>query len=90
MSRPHARVTISLVWFSAIALGLAVATAFGWSASPLRVATAFAFGCLPLLVVAVVFRGRPPQTIGEVIYDAQQDLNPKRAGLGRIEKEDGR
>jgi hypothetical protein len=86
VSLSHLRVAVSLAWFGAMSLGLAVATNFGWVMSPARLATLFALGSLPLMVFAVVFRGRPPQTIAEVIYEARQDANPSRAGLRRIEE----
>jgi len=41
-------------------------------------------GCVPVVVLLTIFRGAPPPTIGEVIYDTEQQRD--RRAFDRIEE----
>jgi hypothetical protein len=68
-------------WFMAIILTVAVRTAMGLPPSFIEAVAALAVALAPGLVVMTVFRGAPPQTIAEVLYDAEHSTTAVRARL---------
>jgi hypothetical protein len=68
-------------WFTAVAVTLGVRTMIGLSPSLVEAFMAFGVAVLPALILLAVFRGAPPQTIAEVLYDAEHNRNPARESL---------
>ena len=68
-------------WFMAVVLTLSVRTALGVPPSITEVAAALAVALAPALMLLTVFRGAPPQTIAEVLYDAEHARNFAREKL---------
>jgi hypothetical protein len=62
-------------WFMAVILTVAVRTAIGLPPSFVEAVAALAIALAPALMVMTVFRGAPPQTIAEVLYDAEHTRN---------------
>jgi hypothetical protein len=73
-------------WMTLLALVTAIVTLTGPTLT-LEVALALvALGIVPIVIVAVVFRGAPPQTIAQVLYDAERSANPTRDLLRENER----
>ena len=82
----------------AVILTVAVRTAIGLPPSFIEGMAALAIALAPALMVMTVFRGAPPQTVAEILYDAEHTRNvareqlvahidqPQVAGVGRIDK----
>ena len=68
-------------WFMAVILTVAVRTAIGLPPSFIEGIAALAVALAPALMVMTVFRGAPPQTIAEVLYDADHARNFGREQL---------
>lgn len=68
-------------WFMAVALTLVARTMFGLSLSLVEASMAFGVAVLPALILLTVFRGAPPPTIAEVLYDVEHTKNPVREAL---------
>ena len=68
-------------WFMAVVLTVAVRTAIGLPPSFVEGVAALAIAVAPALMVMTVFRGAPPQTIAEVLYDAEHAKNVAREQL---------
>jgi len=68
-------------WFMAVILTVAVRTAIGLPPSFVEAIAALAVALAPALMVMTVFRGAPPQTIAEVLYDAEHARNLAREQL---------
>jgi hypothetical protein len=68
-------------WFMAVVLALSVRAALGVPPSFVEAAAALAVALAPALMVLTVFRGAPPQTIAEVLYDAEHTKNAAREQL---------
>jgi hypothetical protein len=68
-------------WFMAVILTVAVRTAIGLPPSFVEAIAALAIALAPALMVMTVFRGAPPQTIAEVLYDAEHTRNLGREQL---------
>ena len=65
----------------AVILTVAVRTAIGLPPSFIEGIAALAVALAPALMVMTVFRGAPPQTIAEVLYDAEHARNLAREQL---------
>jgi hypothetical protein len=65
----------------AVILTVAVRTALGLPPSVVEGVLALAIALAPALMVMTVFRGAPPQTIAEVLYDAEHARNFAREQL---------
>ena len=68
-------------WFMAVILTVAVRTAIGLPPSFVEAIAALAIALAPALMVMTVFRGAPPQTIAEILYDAEHARNLGRQQL---------
>jgi len=68
-------------WFMAVILTVAVRTALGLPPSFVEAMGALAIALAPALMVMTVFRGAPPQTIAEVLYDAEHTRSLTRQQL---------
>ena len=68
-------------WFVAVILTVAVRTAIGLPPSFIEGMAAFAIALAPALMVMTVFRGAPPQTVAEILYDAEHTRNVAREQL---------
>ena len=65
----------------AVILTVAVRTALGLPPSFIEGTAALMIALGPVVMVMAVFRGAPPQTIAEVLYDAEHMSNPARQRL---------
>lgn len=72
MSINRARLTIVTGWFVAVVAALSIRVAIGAPITVLAGVGLLLVGCVPAIVLYAVFRGAPPKTIGEVLYDAEQ------------------
>ena len=73
-------------WLMAVTLTMIVRTTLGVPPSVWEAIAAFSVAVAPALLVLTVFRGAPPQTIAEVLYDAEHTANPVRDRLiARVE-----
>jgi hypothetical protein len=68
-------------WFMAVVVALGVRAALGVPPSLLEALGGLAIALAPALMVLTVFRGAPPQTIAEVLYDAEHARNFAREQL---------
>ena len=68
-------------WFIAVILTVAVRTAIGLPPSFIEGMAALAIALAPALMVMTVFRGAPPQTVAEILYDAEHTRNVGREQL---------
>lgn len=68
-------------WFVAVILTVAVRTAIGLPPSFIEGMAALAIALAPALMVMTVFRGAPPQTVAEILYDAEHTRNVAREQL---------
>jgi hypothetical protein len=68
-------------WFTVVALTIGIRTLGGLPPSGAEAAAAVALMLGPALVVLTIFRGAPPQTIAEVLYDAEHTRNMAREQL---------
>ena len=68
-------------WFMAIVLTLSVRAALGLPPSIAEAAAALAVALAPAFMILTVFRGAPPQTVAEVLYDAEHTRNVARERL---------
>jgi hypothetical protein len=68
-------------WFMAVILTVAVRTAIGLPPSFIEGMAALAIALAPALMVMTVFRGAPPQTVAEILYDAEHTRNVAREQL---------
>ena len=68
-------------WFIAVILTVAVRTLIGVPPSFIEGMAALAIALAPALMVMTVFRGAPPQTVGEILYDAEHARNVAREQL---------
>lgn len=80
------RFVIVACWFTLLAAVPAAGFLLGRPLSPASVLALVLLGCLPVVVLLVVFRGPPPQTVGEVLYEAHRTPSPVRIALGRLER----
>ena len=67
----------------AVVLTVAVRTTLGLPPSVWEVVAAFGVALAPALLVLTVFRGAPPQTVAEVLYDAEHTTNPRARASSR-------
>ena len=65
----------------AVAATLGARAVLGLSPSLVEFLVALGVAVVPALMIMVVFRGAPPQTIAEVLYDAERTRNPVREEL---------
>ena len=68
-------------WVMAVVLAVSVRATLGSPPSVWEVVAAFGVAVAPALLILTVFRGAPPQTIAEVLYDAERTTNPARDRL---------
>jgi hypothetical protein len=70
MSLTRLQVVLVSAWLTLMVLTLGASLAVGYELT----ATLYicAIGCLPPLVLWAVFRGAPPPSIGQVIYETEQ------------------
>ena len=68
-------------WFTAVVLTVVVRISWGLPLSAWEVVAAFGVALAPAPIIMMVFRGAPPQTIAEVLYDAEHTKNPIRERL---------
>ena len=68
-------------WFTVVSLTILVRSVMGLPPSLIEGLVAFGVAVAPVLMVLVVFRGAPPQTIAEVLYEAEHNRNPARQQL---------
>ena len=66
------RLTAISSWLVALVVLFAIRVVLGGPTSLAEGVSLIALGCIPALVLMVVFRGAPPQTIAEVLHDAEQ------------------
>ena len=73
-------------WFVAVATSLAIRITIGaQSASMAEAVTWLAVACVPPVVLFVIFRGAPPPTIGEILYDTERRADKARSGAEGME-----
>jgi len=72
MSFTQIRLVVISSWLASLIVVLSVGLMFGFVTSPWNGAILFLLGCVPAMILSVLFRGAPPQTIAEVLYDANQ------------------
>jgi hypothetical protein len=58
------------LWFAAVAVGLACVAAVGVSVGASTTALLLALSVVPPAIMLLVWRGAPPQTVGEILYAA--------------------
>jgi hypothetical protein len=69
LGRTHS--TLITIWVVAVLLFIGVSLANG---TPITLAWSvgvLALGCLPPAILLTIFRGAPPRTIGQVLYDEE-------------------
>lgn len=72
MSPKNAQIALMAGWSVAVAGSLGARVAFGgWPGSVVEGLTWLALGCVPPLVMLLVFRGAPPSSIAQVLYDTE-------------------
>ena len=74
------RVHLMLVgaWFTIIVIGVGTIVALGGLLTPAQTLGVILLAFLPVIVMVGVFRGTPPPTIGEVLYEAEHATNATR------------
>ena len=77
LNRFHMTVVSS--WLVALVMLFAVRVVPGGPTSFTAGVGLILLGCVPAFVLMVVFRGAPPQTIAEVLHDAERTPNMRRA-----------
>ena len=65
-------------WFTLIATGVGTTVALGGLLTPAQTLGVLLLTFLPVIVMVGVFRGTPPPTIGEVLYEAEHSTNATR------------
>jgi hypothetical protein len=68
-------------WLMAIILAMSVRATLGVPLFAWEGAAALGVAIAPALMILMVFRGAPPQTIAQVLYDAEHTTNPVRDRL---------
>jgi len=89
MSLHRLRLTIITLGFTAPIVVLGIRFAMGLPATLGQSLALVLPGCVPAIVAVTVFRGPPPRTIGQVLYDTDQaspDMIPIPMDAGRATK----
>jgi Na+/melibiose symporter-like transporter len=71
--------TVISSWFAALVVLFAVRVVLGGPTSLTEGVVLMLIGCVPAFVLMVVFRGAPPQTVAEVLRDAERTSSVRRA-----------
>src|SRR5713101_3735621 len=79
MSLKRIHITVITVWFVALMLIIGVGLANGIPITLAWTLSLLIFGCLPPVILLILFRGAPPRTIGQVLYD-EEHATPEIAG----------
>lgn len=80
------RFVIAACWVALLAAVPAAGFLLGWPLSSAGVLALVILGCLPVVVLLVVFRGPPPQTVAEVLYEMHRTPSEVRIALDRLER----
>lgn len=78
MSLTRFHVTALTGWFGTMAVLLAIRLALGPPTSIADGLGLLLLGVLPAAIFLTVFRGAPPPTVAEVLYDTEQAARPNR------------
>ena len=84
MSLNRFHLTVVTIWFAALLAVLGLRIVMDVPTSIVEGMGLILLGCAPALILVSVFRGAPPQTIAQVLYDAEQDANAGRDALARL------
>jgi hypothetical protein len=63
-------------WFAAIIAVIGVRLEMGAPVTLAQSVALLMLGCIPAAVLVLVFRGAPPPTIGQVLYETDQAAGP--------------
>ena len=86
MSFNRFHVILMAAWFTSLIAAIGIFLGPGLPATWPQSAALFVLGCAPVAVLLAVFQGAPPQTIAEILYDADQSA----VGIGRTRLHEAR
>ncbi len=89
MSTNRLRVVVVAGWFAALIAMLGAGVALGVPATLTQTVEVFLVGCIPAMVLLKVFRGAPPPTVAQVLYDADH-TGADRSGDAMANRPPGR
>jgi hypothetical protein len=78
--------TALAAWFMTLVVALAIRIAAGLPLSLAGAVGAMALGCVPAMVLLMVFRGAPPQTVAEVLHEAERPARRRAIPATRLER----
>jgi hypothetical protein len=81
MSFSRIRLVVLTSWLASLMVVISVGLAFGLVASLWNGALLFLLGCIPAAMLLIVFRGAPPPTVAQVLYDADRTQTTPRVRL---------
>jgi hypothetical protein len=86
VSLKRVHVLILTGWFISLIAAIGIFLGPGLPGTWPLSAALFVLGCAPVAVLLAVFQGAPPQTVAEILYDADQS----GAGIGRTRLNESR
>lgn len=83
MSLTRLHFTFIAGWFTAVVLLVGIRLALLAPPSPTESVTWLLVLCVPPTILLSVFRGAPPQTVGEVLYDVEHPVISGRTAISK-------